>query len=48
MHGMKISAKDYPNILLDSSWDDKGDLRPRPSFIAQAAEGKLKVIGVLE
>jgi branched-chain amino acid transport system substrate-binding protein len=47
MHGMKISAKDYPNILLDSSWDDKGDLW-RPSFIAQAAEGKLKVIGVLE
>jgi branched-chain amino acid transport system substrate-binding protein len=47
MHRMKISAKDYPNILLDSSWDDKGDLR-RPSFIAQAAEGKLKVIGVLE
>src|SRR5579885_1466874 len=41
LHGLTISAKMVPNILLDSTWDDKGDLQ-RPSFIAQAADGKLK------
>jgi len=47
IHGLIISAKDNPNILLDSAWDDKGDLQ-RPSFIAQAVGGKLKIIGAVE
>lgn len=47
MHGLKISAKDNPNILLDSAWDAKGDLR-RPSFIAQAVGGKLKIVSTIE
>jgi branched-chain amino acid transport system substrate-binding protein len=47
IHGLKISAKDNPNILLDSAWDDKGDLR-RPSFIAQSVDGKLKIVSTIE
>jgi branched-chain amino acid transport system substrate-binding protein len=47
LHGLKISVKDEPNILLDSEWNEKGDLR-RASFIGQAEAGKLKIIGTLE
>ncbi len=47
LHGLTITPKEEPNILLTSSWDAKGDLR-RPSFLAEANEGKLKIIGTLE
>jgi len=47
LHGLTITTTDEPNILLNSSWDAKGDLR-RASFIGEALDGKIKIIGSLE
>jgi len=38
-HGAKLSAKDNPGILLDVSFDDKGDL-DRESFLVTVVNGK--------
>lgn len=46
LHGMHISAKDHPGVLMDVAIDDKGDL-DRESFLVQVVDGKQKVIGVL-
>ena len=39
MHGLKLKAADHPGILMDVSFDDKGDL-DRESFMVEARDGK--------
>src|SRR6185369_10385029 len=46
MHGIKLTAKEYPGILMDVSFDKNGDL-DRESFMTRAANGKQEVIAVL-
>ena len=46
MHGVKLSAKDYPGILMDVSFDKNGDL-DRESFMTKAVNGKQEVIATL-
>src|SRR5438034_375269 len=46
MHGIKLSAKEYPGILMDVSFDQNGDL-DRESFMTKAVNGKQQVIAVL-
>lgn len=46
LHGIHISAKDHPGVLMDVSIDDKGDL-DRESFLVQVVDGKQKVITIL-
>jgi branched-chain amino acid transport system substrate-binding protein len=42
MNGLKLKAADHPGILMDVSFDDKGDL-DRESFIVEAKGGKQEV-----
>jgi len=46
MHGIKLSAKDYPGILMDVSFDKNGDL-DRESFMTKVVNGKQEVIATL-
>jgi len=46
MHGVKLSAKDYPGVLMDVSFDQNGDL-DRESFMTRVANGKQEVFAVL-
>jgi len=46
LHGLAITTSDEPNILLDSAWDVKGDLRC-PSFPGKGVDGKIQIIGTL-
>jgi branched-chain amino acid transport system substrate-binding protein len=46
MKGIKLSAKEYPGILMDVSFDNNGDL-DRESFMTKAVNGKQEVIAVL-
>jgi branched-chain amino acid transport system substrate-binding protein len=46
LHGMKISAKDNPGVLLDVSFDQNGDL-DRESFIIKVVGGKQQVIATV-
>jgi branched-chain amino acid transport system substrate-binding protein len=46
MHGLKLKAADHPGILMDVSFDDKGDL-DRESFIVEARDGKQVVKEIL-
>ena len=46
LHGAKITAKDYPGVLIDVSFDDKGDL-DRESFLVTVQNGKQVVTEVL-
>jgi branched-chain amino acid transport system substrate-binding protein len=46
MHGIKLSAKEYPGILMDISFDKNGDL-DRESFMTRIVNGKQQVIAVL-
>jgi len=46
MHGVKLSVKQYPNILMDVSFDKNGDL-DRESFMTKVVNGKQEVIAVL-
>ena len=39
LHGVKISVKDYPGVLLDVTFDDNGDL-DRESFLVKVVNGK--------
>ena len=43
LHGLTVTTKDEPNVLLNSAWDAKGDLR-RASYIGEAVDGKLKIV----
>jgi branched-chain amino acid transport system substrate-binding protein len=47
MHGASISVKDYPGVLFDVKYDEKGDL-DRESFIVKVANGKPQVIEILK
>ena len=46
MHGVQLSAKDYPGILMDVSFDKNGDL-DRESFMTKVVNGKQEVIATL-
>ncbi|HVE50165.1 MAG TPA: ABC transporter substrate-binding protein [Casimicrobiaceae bacterium] len=46
MRGIKLSAKTYPGILMDVSFDSKGDL-DRESFMTKVVNGKQEVVAVL-
>src|SRR5438067_7824557 len=46
MHGVRLSAKEHPGILMDVSFDDKGDL-DRESFMTKVVNGQQEVIGTL-
>ena len=46
MHGVKLSAKEYPGILMDVSFDKNGDL-DRESFMTKVVNGKQEVIATL-
>jgi branched-chain amino acid transport system substrate-binding protein len=46
MHGIKLSAKEYPGILMDVSFDKNGDL-DRESFMTKVMNGKQEVIATL-
>jgi branched-chain amino acid transport system substrate-binding protein len=46
LHGMSISAKDYPGVLFDTKYDDKGDL-DRESFIVKIENGRAQVVETL-
>lgn len=46
MKGIKLSAKDTPGLLMDVSFDDKGDM-DRESFLVEVKNGKQVVVEVL-
>jgi branched-chain amino acid transport system substrate-binding protein len=46
MHGIQLSAKEYPGILMDVSFDKNGDL-DRESFMTKVVNGKQQVVAVL-
>ena len=46
MHGITLSAKQYPGILMDVSFDQNGDL-DRESFMTKVVNGKQQVTDVL-
>jgi branched-chain amino acid transport system substrate-binding protein len=46
MHGLHLSAKDYPGVLLDVSFDQNGDL-DRESFMTKVENGKQVVTATL-
>ena len=43
MHGVRLSAKEYPGILMDVTFDNNGDL-DRESFMTKVVNGKQEVI----
>ncbi|MEP6610202.1 MAG: ABC transporter substrate-binding protein [Burkholderiaceae bacterium] len=46
MHGVKLTAKEYPGILMDVSFDKNGDL-DRESYMTKVVNGKQEVITTL-
>ena len=46
LHGMTISPKDEPGILIETTWDAKGDI-DRVSYIAEVVNGKQTITGEL-
>jgi branched-chain amino acid transport system substrate-binding protein len=46
MHGLKLSAKEYPGVLLDVTFDDNGDL-DRESFMTTVQNGRQVVTATL-
>jgi branched-chain amino acid transport system substrate-binding protein len=43
MHGLTITPKMEPGILIETTWDDKGDI-DRISFLAEVVDGNQKII----
>jgi branched-chain amino acid transport system substrate-binding protein len=43
LHGLTISPRDEPGILLETTWDDKGDI-DRISYIAEVVAAKQKIV----
>ncbi|PHP66729.1 ABC transporter substrate-binding protein [Zhengella mangrovi] len=43
MHGLCLKAAEYPGILMDTCWDDSGEMS-RPSFMIEVKDGK-QVVG---
>ncbi len=46
MKGLTISAKKYPGVIMDVSFDDKGDL-DRESFLVEVKNGRQVVVATL-
>ncbi|MCK8779504.1 ABC transporter substrate-binding protein [Rhizobium sp. NTR19] len=46
MHGLCLKVADHPKILLDTCWDDRGEMS-RPSFMVQVKNGAPVVIGTV-
>ncbi len=46
MHGLTITTKQEPNILMEASWDKNGDI-DRASFLGEVVAGKQKIVEVL-
>ena len=46
MHGLTITPKDEPGILIDTSWDDQGDI-DRISWLGEIVDGKQKIVQTL-
>jgi len=46
MHGLTITPQMEPGILIETTWDDKGDI-DRISFLAEVVDGKQKVVQTL-
>ena len=46
MHGIHLSAKEYPGVLLDVTFDQNGDL-DRESFMTTVKDGKQVVTATL-
>jgi branched-chain amino acid transport system substrate-binding protein len=46
MHGIRLSTKDYPGVLMDVSFDKNGDL-DRASFMTKVVNGKQEVVATL-
>ncbi len=46
MHGLTLKAADHPGMLLDTSWDDTGEMS-RTSFMTGVKDGKQVVIGTV-
>ena len=45
-HGITVSPKDVPNILMEATWDKNGDI-DRESFLGEVVDGKQKIVQVL-
>ena len=45
-HGLTITPQDEPNILIETSWDDKGEI-DRISFLAEVVNGQQKITKIL-
>jgi branched-chain amino acid transport system substrate-binding protein len=45
-HGLTITPKDEPNILMEATWDKNGDI-DRESFIGEVVNGKQKIVATL-
>jgi branched-chain amino acid transport system substrate-binding protein len=46
MHGLTIKPKQEPGILMEATWDAKGDI-DRISFLAEVVDGKQKIVKIL-
>jgi branched-chain amino acid transport system substrate-binding protein len=46
MRGLTITPNDEPNILIETSWDDRGEI-DRISFLAEVVDGKQKITKIL-
>ena len=46
MHGVRLSAKEHPGILMDVSFDQNGDL-DRESFMTKVVNGRQEVVATL-
>jgi len=46
LHGIQISAKKHPGVIMDVSFDEKGDL-DRESFLVEVKNGRQSVVATL-
>jgi branched-chain amino acid transport system substrate-binding protein len=46
MHGLTITPQQEPNILIETTWDDKGEI-DRISFLAEVVDGQQKITKIL-
>ena len=43
LHGMTITPEKEPGILMETTWDENGDI-DRVSFLAEVVDGKQKIV----
>jgi branched-chain amino acid transport system substrate-binding protein len=46
LHGLTITPKEEPNILMEATWDKNGDI-DRESFLGEVVDGKQKIVAIL-